>query len=255
MTRRLPRALAALLAITVLAACSAGRERPPPRTGSTPILLIEYEPGLAPAAEAWALPALVLLADGTAISRAPDQGVLLAGETRTLSGAEVTDLYARAADAGLFDDRTYGRDGVLDAGALVVAIASDRGRHETTVVLPDPEDRGARGRVARFAAGVPTRGTPTGPYTPTAVAAVVVADGDDSSDVRRWPLATPAAEMPGAPTSPCQIISGARLPGLLAATGTATARTRWSSGGKALSLRLRPLLPYEHTCEDLRHPW
>ena len=247
MRTRLPHALWLVL---LLAACAGSPHEAPPRAGDDPIVLVEYHPGLAPAAAVWALPQFALLADGTALTATDDRGILLSATRRTLTADQVADLYDRAGDAGLFRSREYSSD-VLDASALVVRITSDRGRHETVVVQPSARDRGGRGRAVRFADEATQLGTPAGEYLPDRVAAIVVAGRDDNSDVRPWPLPVPASEMPGYPSRPCLIVSGAGVAPLLAVARNATAETAFSSAGQALSLRVRPLLPYEHSCADL----
>lgn len=241
----------ALAVVSTLAACGGGEpEQAPPADGDEPIVLIDRRAGLAPAAAEWALPGYVLLADGAAIVRAPDQGIVLSATRRTLSAAQVADMFRRAGGADLFRSRTYQRN-VVDGTALVVRITSNKGHYETTVVQPGPDESGDRGRVTRFAATAPRVGEPAGAYEPDRVAAVVVAGSDDTSDVRPWPLTVPATGMPGFPSRPCLIIDGPQVPALLASARTATIHTRWSADGSALSLRIRPLLPYEHRCDDL----
>jgi hypothetical protein len=251
MSPRLVRVIAVLSAASVLAACGGGRERLPPRGGDDPIVLIDSSAGLAPPATVWALPQYVLYADGTAIASTDDQGVVLSGTRRTLSATQIAELYRRAGDADLFRSVKYPRN-IMDATALIVRIRSAEGRYETVVIQPDPADGGARGRIARFADAAPLAGQVAGPYESDRVAVVAVPGGDDTTDVRPWPLAVPAAEMPGYPYSPCLILTGAEVPPLLATVRTATVRTRWSSGKQALSLRVRPLLPHERDCDQLR---
>jgi hypothetical protein len=249
MARRL---LCVLILVSVLAACGDGdASRPPPRTaGTEPIILIQRRAGLAPAAAPWALPEFVLLADGTAVVRGADQGIVLSGTRRTLSAEQVAGLYRRAADAKLFQSRTFPRN-ILDGTTLVVRITSTAGRHETTVIQPDPHEGGDRGRIARFAADAASAGAPGGAYRPERAAVVVVAGGDDTTDVRPWPLAVAPERMPGYPSRPCLILDGDRLPALLAAVRGAGPHTRWTAGGQRLSLVVRPLLPDEQTCTDL----
>ncbi|WP_433292126.1 hypothetical protein ACQP2F_27185 [Actinoplanes sp. CA-030573] len=241
----------------VVAGCAGGYQPPPSKGGVEPIVLVQWQPGFSPPGERWALPTFVLLRDGTAFTRAADQGVVMSATRRTLSAEQVAALYARAGDAGLFRDRAFNRD-VLDASGLRVRITSAEGRYETTVVQPDPNDGGARGRVARFAEAAVRVGGAGEAYVPERVAVYRLANGgDDSGDVRPWPLPDPRAvgdRSPHAPgfggdvNRPCQVVAGALLRSLLVAVRTATARTRWTDGGKVLSLFVRPLLPYEEGC-------
>ncbi|WP_433361487.1 hypothetical protein ACQPZX_28560 [Actinoplanes sp. CA-142083] len=244
------RLLAALAVLSLLAACGGEPELPPPAGGDQPILLIDEHPGFSPPASRWALPSFVLLGDGSAIIGDDDQGIAFTGKRRALTAGQVAELYRDADDAGLMRSRRHTED-VLDAGALVVRITTDKGTHETSVVAPDFGDGGARGRAIRFATEALRAGEPGGAYVPEKVAAVVVGEDEDTTDVRPWPLPTPAAQMPGYPGRPCLVLDGADAARLLRTALTATARTRWSSGEKTLSLRVRPLLPYEKTCDDL----
>ncbi|MFF5288907.1 hypothetical protein [Paractinoplanes globisporus] len=239
-----------MLLIFAPAACGRHAEQPP-TAGDQPILVIENYSGLAPAAERFALPGYVLLADGTALSRAEDQGIVLSATRRRLSTDQIHEVYGGAARANLFRSHEYRQDAILDASAMVIRITSTKGSYQTVVVQPDTREGGARGRVVDFASGVLEAGSPDGVYAPDRVAAIVVGDSDDTADVRPWPLAVPADKMPGFPARPCLIVSGAGVRPLLDGARTATFHTRWSSGDRPLSLRVRPLLPYEHDCADL----
>ncbi len=232
---RLP-IFAVLLVLLTPAACGAPPR--PPAGAEDPLIRIDLLVSLGPPAQRWALPDFVLLGDGTAFTQGPDQGIVLTAERRTLTTRQVADLYRRAGAADLFRSRHYRMD-VLDGSALKVSVVSDTGRHETVVEQPDLAPHGRRGRVARFADTAARAGNPAGPYAPDRVAVVVVGPGDDATDVRPWPLAEPGN---------CQILTGAQVPALLATVRTATTSTGWSSGGRTLGLRVRPLLPYERDC-------
>ncbi|KUL22749.1 hypothetical protein [Actinoplanes awajinensis] len=223
-----------LVLLVVLAGC--GGEPVPPRTGVDPILVIREYRGLAPAAARYALPAFTLLADGTAVLAADDQGVVVTGTRRFLTPDDVDRLYARA--AGLLSS---GRDDAPDASTLVIRIRTASGWHETSV-----RGDGDRGRVVEAATRA---GTDAGRYHSERVAVVVVADSDGGSDVRPWPLSTPATAMPGYPSRPCLVTDAAAV---LAAVRTATVDTRWTTDdGHRVALRVRPLLSYEKSCTDL----
>jgi hypothetical protein len=242
------RILGVIVVLFVLAGCGAAEAEPvPPRTGTDPIVVIRLYPGLAPAASRFALPSFALLADGTAILAADDRGIVVSGTRRTLSAGQVTDLYDKAAGAGLFESRRYRRD-VLDGSRLVVQITSAKGRHETSVDNPSGDEGGDRGRVVDFAAAATRAGVAAGDFKPDRVALVIVADSEATTDLRPWPTATPATKMPGYPQRPCLIIDGSGVLGVQSATPD----TRWrTDDGHTVALRVRPLLPYEHSCADI----
>jgi hypothetical protein len=126
---------------------------------------------------------------------------------------------------------------------------SAKGRHETSVDNPSRDDGGDRGRVVDFAAAATRAGAAAGDFEPSRVALVIVAGSDATTDVRPWPLSRPATGMPGYPQRPCLIMDGGSVPDSLR---TATTETRWTTDdGHPVALRVRPLLPYEHTCADI----
>jgi hypothetical protein len=204
--------LVVLALVAVLAGCGGEPEHPPQGDGHAPIMVIRQYPGLGPAAARYALPAFVLLGDGTAVVATARQGNTLTAERRVLTPAQVADLYRRAGHAGLMRSREYRQDDILDASAMVVRITTDRGVHETTVIQPSTDDRGARGRVVKFAAAASAAGAAGGAYLADRVALIVIGDLAD--------------------TPRCQVVDRARA---VAKDG----------------LLVRPLLPYEHSCADL----
>jgi hypothetical protein len=244
-----PRIAGVLIVLFMLAGCGAADAEPvPPRTGAEPIVVIREYPGFAPAATRFALPSFTLLADGTAILAAGDRGIVVSGTRRTLSAGQVTDLFGKAAEADLFTSHHYRRN-VLDGSTLVVQVTSAKGRHETSVDSPSGDEGGDRGRVVDFASAAARAGVAAGDFEPSQVALVIVADSDATTDVRPWPLSRPASGMPGYPQRPCLIMDGGSVPGPVR---TATRETRWTTDdGHTVALRVRPLLPYEHTCADI----
>jgi hypothetical protein len=229
------RLLAALLVLLTPAAC-ASPARPPAGAGD-PLIRVDLLVSMAPPAQRWKVPDFVLLGDGTALVQGPDQGTVLTAQRRTLTGREVADLYRRAGAADLFRSHRYRMD-VLDGSALRVSVVSDSGRHETVVEQPG-DAHGRRGRVARFADAAARAGKPAGAFAADRIAVLLVGEYGDATDVRPWPLAG---------TSSCQVLAGTQMEALLATVRTATTGTRWSAGGRALSLVVRPLLPYERNC-------
>lgn len=242
---------ALLCGALLLTACHSDSARPdPPTDPHSAILIVDRDRSMAAPAEQHALPELVLLGDGTAVTRGSTDGVLLTGDRRTLTADEQAELYRRADAAGLFADRDFPAD-VTDAAVLTVRITAGRTAYRTTVVQPTPDDNGVRGRIIRFADAAVRAGAPAGPYRPTRAVVVVVAAGDDTSDVRPWPLPVPLSQLPGAPHRPCWLVPDRALPRMLELARSARAQTRWLVEGQRVALLVRPILPHEHSCADL----
>ncbi|SCL44728.1 hypothetical protein GA0070606_0421 [Micromonospora citrea] len=245
MTRRL-----LLCAVLLLTACG-DRPAPRPATGAqTVIVEVDRRDGLAAGAGQWALPTFTLYGDGTAVTRGEDRGALLTGRRRTLSAAQVDALFERAAEAGLFADRDHPRQ-ATDPAVLTVRLTTTDGTYATTVRQPSPGETGDRGDTIAFADAAAAAGVDAGEYLPQRAAVLVVADVDDDSDVRPWPLGVPLSAMDGAPRRPCHVVDGAALAALRTGVGSAGGATRWQAGTQRVRLVVRPLLPHERTCADL----
>lgn len=233
-----------LVAVVLLAGCTPAPK--PPDDGTSPLVVIQKVDGSLPPGSRETLPEFALFGDRTAIVRAGRQGVVLAGERRTLTRTEVAALLGQAQEAALMRDVTFPTH-VEDGGLLEIRV---RG-HLTTVDAPRASDRGLRGRIVKFAATAPTLGEPAGPYVPQAAAVLLLLEfRPNLTDVRPWPLSTVPAAMPGGPPRPCVTVTGAELTALTALLRTAGPATRWDSGGTRYQLLMRPLLPYEHSCAD-----
>ncbi len=215
------------------------------------VVRVDYSTAWPTVDSRWPLPVFVLLGDGTAIIRSPDEGVLRAAKQRKLSSEQVACLFRMAERAGLFRSRTYARNDVLDGSVLIVRLTLTTGQYETTVHQPDPRDSGVRGRIAAFADAIQQLGEPTGEYRPQRMAVLVVgsSDGSDSRAIRRAAVATstPLAAMPNG----CLLVDGADLSAVPALSEGVTSRTRWAADGQRVALVVRPLLPNERSCADL----
>jgi hypothetical protein len=233
-----------LVAVVLLAGCTPAPK--PSDDGTSPVVVIQTFDGMLTPGSRWVLPEFALFGDRTAIVPADRHGMVLAGDRRTLTRAEVAALLGQADEAALNRDITY-RTLVEDGGVLEIRV---RG-HVTRVEFPQARDRGLRGRIAEFRATAPTLGEPTGPYVPRTAAVILLSEfRPDLTDVRPWPLSTVPAVLPGGPYRPCVTVTGAELTRLTALLRTAGPATRWTSGGTRYQLLMRPLLPYEHTCAD-----
>jgi hypothetical protein len=210
-------------------------------------VVIQMFDGSLPPGSREMLPEFALFGDRTAIVQAGRQGVVLAGDRRTLTRAEVAALFGQADEAALMRDVTL-RSHAEDGGVLEIRV---RG-HLTKVEFPRTRDRGLRGRIAEFRATAPTLGEPAGPYVPQTAAVLLLKEfRPNPTDVRPWPLSTVPSAMPGGPSRPCVTVTGAELTSLTALLRTAGPATRWARGGTRYQLLMRPLLPYEHSCADI----
>jgi hypothetical protein len=99
------------------------------------------------------------------------------------------------------------------------------------------------------------------PYEPAALAAIAtpwVAPGADGGLPAPEPVAWPGPALPGEAMGSadlgvgCVVAEGDQARAVLTAAAKANAATPWTSGGKKWSVTLRPLLPDETGCADLR---
>lgn len=236
------------------AGCSAAASAPEPGRGDGVILLADQRQGMLPAHEAYAPPDFVLYGDGRAIVREErDPGVLKLVEYR-LTPERVQALFGDAADAGLFDGGDYALDGqVPDAGSLVIMLRTQEREHLVKIILPSPDDSGARGEAARFAESLRPSGwaagdfaEPPAPYRPGRVAVTYTVADTESAVSRTWPV--PETE----PVQPrCVVLTGANA-ARAQELGETVGRTLWQHGGTAFYAEIRPLLPDETDCESTK---
>lgn len=182
-------------------------------------------------------------------------------QVATISRARVRALVARAEQIGLLDDEhgDYGQPQITDHASTTVTVVANGERSTTSVyALGDDgddlsdEQRDNRAALRKFLdeAG---RGTPTAEYEPTALAVLAWrADGAGEDDTKAWPLAEPPVVAAGDGYGPgCTLLTDADLAAVLEAAASASTQTVWTSGSDAYELAFHPLLPYEHTCEDV----
>jgi hypothetical protein len=232
--------------------CSA--PAPEPGRGDGVILLADRRPGLAMMAEMYDPPDFILYGNGRAVAREErDSGVLKLVEYR-LTPQRIRALFSEAADAELFDDEDYSLDAqVPDAASLVIMLRTAEREHLAKVVLPSPEDHGARGKAAVFAESLrPSRwaagdfNRPPAPYQAGRVAVnyEIATDTTSGNDVpRAWPL--PEAE----PIEPrCVVLTGAAAARAQELGETVPRTTLWQHGSATFHAWVRPLLPDEADC-------
>ncbi|RFS84997.1 hypothetical protein D0T12_16035 [Actinomadura spongiicola] len=152
-------------------------------------------------------------------------------------------LLDEARDAGLGRSHTVGSDRIMDA--IIAEITM--GDATTRVIQPGSESASAP--EARFLKRLDPRSWPASdqaappkPYRPEKTA-VLAGETSGGAKVKNWPLA-PLARGEEAAGALCTVVPASKLP--------ATAPdTVWRSEGKTYSVRLRPLLPAESTCQDV----
>ncbi|WP_141577841.1 hypothetical protein [Actinomadura sp. WMMA1423] len=244
-------ACAALTACTALAACGDGSSTtapsPAPSTSSSPVngtpgsekLVLRWRKtgGVAGLGGPGSLPDLSLYASGRAV--APAQGVPTEYRLRPEA---LRRLLGDARAAGLARSHTVGSDdGVADAFTITVTMDGAT----TRIVRPEAQ-AGPEGRFlkrldpatwpASDLAGKP------GPYKPERTA--VLAGPPAGGAVKTWPLEPlgKGVEVGGAV---CTEAPAGKVPAM-------SPDTAWRSGGQTYSVRLRPLLPDESACRDVR---
>ncbi|NDU77561.1 hypothetical protein GWI34_33820 [Actinomadura sp. DSM 109109] len=150
-------------------------------------------------------------------------------------------LLDEARAAGLARSHTVGSGGVADAITVVVAM----GGATTRIVQPEaqagPEGRFLK-RLDPAAWPASDLGGKPRPYKPRKTA-VLAGPPTGGSTVKPWPLAPLGKGVPVGGAI-CTVAPAAKAP-------SARPDTTWRSGGKTYSVRLRPLLPTESTCQDI----
>jgi hypothetical protein len=230
-----------------------------PRDPATVILRTQIRIGLATPADRWALPEFSLYGDGRAVVSNGRDGALLRMNEYRLTDTAVRDLFGEAASAGLFPDRDFDRENVVDGSELTISIRSVDREYRTTVDTPSADESGARGRVINFRRGLDlTRwpaerfAVPATEYRPDRMAMLVLSDGSTgSTDSRPWPLESSSSALRDWPEQPCVLLDGPRAAEVGALARGARPETRWLSAGREFAVLVRPMLPDERDCVDI----
>lgn len=234
--------------LVLVAGCAAA---PEPGRGDAAVLLADERRGMGPASDRYDAPDFVLYADGRAIVAEPGAGEVPRLVEYHLTPDRVAALFAEADDAGLFDDADYALDEqVPDAGSLVIVLRTAEREHVATIVLPHPDDSGARGDAAAFAetlrpsdwaAGDVTE--PSTPYRPGRVAVVYEVTPSATEVPRPWPLSGQGTIEPG-----CALLTGAAATRAQKLGETEQPGVLWRYGEVTFRVKVRPLLPDEADC-------
>jgi hypothetical protein len=260
-------------AALVLAACGGSASNgsgpsPPSGAAGEVVVRVVTEGGFAAESrEPARLPDLSVFADGRVINEGPTTleypGPALPNleEFRlTRVGLDLVVDEARA--AGLLNDPhpDYGDPGITDQSTTTVTVRVDGTTRQVDVYALEFDDgltaeqRENRRRLLQFigfvghphGVGVHVVPDSTRRYEPEALA--VRAEPflvDVETERRAWPLGNLAG-------TECAVYGGGDLAAVLDAARTAREDVRWLSGDESYRLVFRPLLPDEHTCDDVR---
>jgi hypothetical protein len=261
-----------------LAGCGAKVTPGPPITRDPApadlVLRIDPLPGFGPA-EWWYthMPIISVYGDGRVITTGatpaifpgPAMPSLLIQQIQT---SDVRRLAERARAAGVGSNADLGQPAVADAGSMRFTLLTDAGLvHTTAYALGDFDDdpnftaaqRAARQALQDLVDELqrPLPGPAPVPYAPAGVAAIAQPwqDPADPALPNPPPIAWPGPALPGQSLSEglgCVLTTGATADAVIAAASRANTRTPWSYGAQRWTLTLRPLLPDETSCEDLR---
>jgi len=279
-----------LFLLSGCAQTGAGAEAPPsstaPGSGSVPgdgdklMLRVTHSGGfVGPDALAGRMPETSVYADGRVIFNGPVPAIypgpaLPNVQVLTISPEALGDLIDKAVAAGVEDGTDFGHPGVADAPTTEITVWTADG--EQTVgaealneaqaddpALTAPQKQ-ARKKLLAFTEELnklttePASGTPQ-QYRPEVLAAIVqpYVEPGDGLPARPQKVEWPGPALPGESLSPtvglsCVAATGKQADAVLAAAKDANSATPWISGGDAYSVRLRPLLPDETGCADLK---
>ncbi|MEV4640955.1 hypothetical protein AB0J80_26805 [Actinoplanes sp. NPDC049548] len=278
------RAAAAAATLVLLGACAqpvAADESvagsPPVSDGDALVLRVRQTGGfVGPDALAGRLPEVSVYADGRMIFNGPTTAIYPGPAlpnvlVRSLSAEQVTQLTRQAVTAGVRPGTDFGQPGVADATTTEVTVVTDAGEQTAGAnalreALPDDPaltavQKQARTKLIGFLDELDklTSGTGAQPYRPETLAAVVrpYVDNTDALPGRPAAMPWPGPALPGEPLAEaqklgCVTMTGEQRDAVLAATKEANASTPWSSGGNGWTVTLRPLLPDETGCADLK---
>ena len=260
-----------------------GSPPPAPEPGDLePVLQVEHVGGFLPVGAAFSqVPQLTVYPDGQAVTHGP-QIMIFPGPAlpnllvHDLTDEQVESLRRLAADAGLLaSPPAYGDPPVADAATTVVTLrlGDDTIVHEAYAlgigegpqprdVVPglDAQENQARQALSEFieAASALVTGSGEGTaYEPQAFAVLARAVPADEPppepglepDVVPWPV----SEVDLATvTEQCVVVDGQAADQLRAVLRDATQLTRFEQAGEVHDVFVRPLLPHEKDCPEVR---
>ena len=253
----------------------------PPVAGADDALVLRVSSAggfVPPSAIVGRLPETSVYADGRVIFDGPVRAIypgpaLPNVQWGTISPATLQQLIDKAVAAGVKQGADFGQPGVADAPTTEVTVQTAAGKQTAGAVAlrearpDDPQlskaQQQARTKLRTFVdelQGLTTKLMSSAPqqYKPEILAAIVQPYTEpEGQPGRPLTMEWPGPALPGEKLSPnleltCAAVTGAQLDAVLAAAKDATANTPWVSAGKSWSVQLRPLLPEETGCGDLK---
>jgi hypothetical protein len=236
-----------------------GGESPPAPHGADQLVLrMEYSPGFAPLPARAPFPAFSLYGDGRIVTAdyARRTGSWQRAQESRTDRAGMDRLLRVASAAGLPDapaDPPPPKNPPPDASSARFTLwDNEGGRHAAIVVVPEAHS-GALGELFQ-ALSAPSEGVAT-PYRPGVLAVLRRDESPSESEARRWPLGkldfAGLRIGTGERMLTCAILHGDQAAQLTAQATDAPQSALWTDGTRTATLELRPLLPDEHSCEDL----
>jgi hypothetical protein len=237
------------------------------------VLRVAYTGGFVPPATLVSrLPSVTVYGDGRLITEGPVPAIypgpaLPNVQVSQISADEVEALVDRAVKAGVGGSPDVGQPPVADAPNTKFTVNQDGTAKELEVyalaethglTATQVANRKALSDLVDTLTGLPGSKT-SQPYEPAAVAAVAspYVAGSEPGLEPPPPVAWPGPALPGESLGSgldlgCVVAEGDQARAVLGAAAQANANTPWTSGGKTWSVVLRPLLPDETGCADLR---
>jgi hypothetical protein len=245
------------LCVMVVAGCSAPEEAGRPTGAGELVLRVVDTGGLLPPGTAFRLPAFSLYGDGLLVL--PGSPVV----HRRLTADGVRRVVRTAVNAGLTKEQDYGYPQILDAPVTIFTLVTAK-RHETAIVAPfelsgfQPAQSEARRRVHTFRQGLKDMdewlGDDIGPVTVPEPGPQVVFSypSSGSATAAPWPYGDLMTMGQEHGAGRCFELPADQAGALKQRQGMGTLRR---SGDNVFLVTMRPMLPEEKSCADIKRAW
>lgn len=241
------RARAVLVGLSAMLLAACGAELAAPDVAPDTLVLRAQEVRSGPAPwEMGQLPDFSLYGGGRVVVAAEPAGALEQAREFQLTIQEFERLVADAGAAGLDESRTYEDTDTTDASLLVVSLRTNDGVRTTRIAAP--EESG--GLAVEYVERLPEAPQGAHEFRPTALAVLATSGVGEGLAAEPWPL-HPLAEGVRTSEGRCTVVTGDELTTAARLAANARQETLWSSGDTLYAVSFRPLLPDEHTCEDI----